>query len=1035
MRPKTWEKTVGHKPVQSWILSIRGGFLIAVWAVYLLSFFLLYRWLGSFATILAVIPVVVSSWLLGFWAGALIGLATFLLDTLLLYWVRSPDLRVLLNVPGVPIAIVMIAVGAAVGRLSDVSGQLEWQLAGRKRVEEALREAEAKYRTLVEQVPAAIYMDALDEVSSTIYFSPQVEAISGYSPEEWLADPKLWVKLLHPDDRQRILAENARTNATGEPFKVEYRLIARDGRTVWVRDEAALVRDEADHPRYWQGVLFDITDRKRAEETLRRQNEYLSALHETALGLMNRLELEDVLENIITRAAQLLGVPHGYIYLVEPGETEIKWKLGVGMFSAAPLHSIKPGEGLTGQVWQTGQPLVVEDYDAWPDRLPDAPPGETRAVMGAPLKSGERVVGVIALAHDEPGFRFESDDVELLSRFAQLALIALDNARLYQAEREQRELAETLRDIGATLVSTLDVDTVLDRILEQVSHVVPNDAADVMLVKDEQAVIARWRGYERFGAAPAQVVFSIATTANLKQMFETGEPMVIPDTHADPNWIRIPESEWIRSFASAPICARSRVVGFLNVNAASPGFFEPAHVERLRVFADQAAVALVNARLFTEAQQSAQHMEALYEVSRALSSSLEEEPLMRAMLEAAYRMLGYKYAAISTVDEAARRVGIRHGIWDGQFDLFPEWIQMSQYSLDQPNILTDVCRTSEIEITGEWDDRLNREIWDRFGHEQLLRIFMPIKIRDRVIGVIEAGYNKQTKGNINDEEVLMLAAFADQVAAALENARLYRVEREQLRRLQESQAQLIQAEKMAALGRLIGSISHEINNPLQAIQGSLTLIEEESEGDRRPEKLKRYASIARQSSERIASMVRRVREFYRPTNQQVRPTDVRAVLEAVLELADNQLKRGNVAVEQEQVGDLPLVQTNADELQQVLLNLVLNAVDAMVAPTAGRGHGGTLRVRMGRDWMQIRDGPTQPAVRIEVSDTGDGIPPALLPHIFEPFTTTHPDKTALGLSISYAIIESHGGQMTVTSQVGVGTTFTILLPVETTNVK
>jgi len=281
--------------------------------------------------------------------------------------------------------------------------------------------------------------------------------------------------------------------------------------------------------------------------------------------------------------------------------------------------------------------------------------------------------------------------------------------------------------------------------------------------------------------------------------------------------------------------------------------------------------------------------------------------------------------------------------------------------------------------------------------------------------------------------VQVLAAFADQVAAALENARLYRVEREQLRRLQESQAQLVQAEKMAALGRMMGSISHEINNPLQAIQGSLTLIEEEVEGGLRPEKLKRYVGIAEQSSERIANIVRRVRDFYRPANQPVRPTDVRAVLEAVLELADNQLKHGNVSVEQEQVGDLPLVQANADELRQVLLNLVLNAVDAMAAPAAGGTHGGTLCVRMGRDRMQTRDGLARPAVRLEVSDTGDGIPPEILPHIFEPFTTTHPDKTALGLSISYTIIAAHGGQMTVASQMGVGTTFTILLPVEMAN--
>ena len=131
--------------------------MIGVWVAYLLSFFLLYRWLGSFATILAVIPVIVSSWLLGFWAGALVGLVTFLLDTFLLYWVRSPDLQVLLGVPGVPIAIVMITVGAAVGRLSDVSGQLERQLADRKRAEEVLRESEARQALILRSLPMAFY--------------------------------------------------------------------------------------------------------------------------------------------------------------------------------------------------------------------------------------------------------------------------------------------------------------------------------------------------------------------------------------------------------------------------------------------------------------------------------------------------------------------------------------------------------------------------------------------------------------------------------------------------------------------------------------------------------------------------------------------------------------------------------------------------------------------------------------------------------------------------------------------------------------
>ena len=136
----------------------------------------------------------------------------------------------------------------------------------RKEADRKLREAEARFRTLVEQVPAVIYIDSNDEISSAIYMSPQVEDMLGYTPEEWLDDPELWVKVLHPDDRERVLAEDARLDAIGGPFSVEYRMLAKDGRAVWVRDEAVLVKDEEGTPLFWQGVLVDITERKRAEE-------------------------------------------------------------------------------------------------------------------------------------------------------------------------------------------------------------------------------------------------------------------------------------------------------------------------------------------------------------------------------------------------------------------------------------------------------------------------------------------------------------------------------------------------------------------------------------------------------------------------------------------------------------------------------------------------------------------------------------------------------------------------------------------------
>jgi PAS domain S-box-containing protein len=137
----------------------------------------------------------------------------------------------------------------------------------------ALREAEARYRTLVEQTPAAVYVDEPDFLGDCVYVSPRIEALVGYAPEEWVQKPGAWLSLIHPDDREWVMARAREANETGEPFFAEYRFITRDGRVVWVHDEATLVLNEDGSRQCWQGLMVDITDRKLAEEELRRAKE------------------------------------------------------------------------------------------------------------------------------------------------------------------------------------------------------------------------------------------------------------------------------------------------------------------------------------------------------------------------------------------------------------------------------------------------------------------------------------------------------------------------------------------------------------------------------------------------------------------------------------------------------------------------------------------------------------------------------------------------------------------------------------------
>jgi PAS domain S-box-containing protein len=139
-----------------------------------------------------------------------------------------------------------------------------------RRAQEEVADAEKRYRTLVEQIPAVVYVDADDDLSTARYVSPAYERLFGYTAQERMADPGLWSKLLHPEDRDRVLALSRETNRTGDPFRCEYRMVARDGRVVWVRDEAVLLRDDSGRAIGWQGIVSDITERKWAEEALRR---------------------------------------------------------------------------------------------------------------------------------------------------------------------------------------------------------------------------------------------------------------------------------------------------------------------------------------------------------------------------------------------------------------------------------------------------------------------------------------------------------------------------------------------------------------------------------------------------------------------------------------------------------------------------------------------------------------------------------------------------------------------------------------------
>lgn len=217
--------------------------------------------------------------------------------------------------------------------------------------------------------------------------------------------------------------------------------------------------------------------------------------------------------------------------------------------------------------------------------------------LSIPLIAGSELLGLYNLGLKLSGNVYGHDERRLLHLIGQQAAVAVQNSRLFQAERQQRQLAEALQEAADIVSSTLDLDQVLDRILQQVERVVAGDAFNVMLLQDNLARTVRWRGYDHPGLS-----LPVDRFPTLSQMMHTGAPIIIPDTTADPNWVPLQGLDPVRSYLSAPILVAGQTAGFLNVGGVLPNRFGPADAQRLEAFAQHAATALQNAQLYEQAQ-------------------------------------------------------------------------------------------------------------------------------------------------------------------------------------------------------------------------------------------------------------------------------------------------------------------------------------------------------------------------------------------------------------------------------------------------
>jgi PAS domain S-box-containing protein len=201
---------------------------------------------------------------------------------------------------------------AIVGNYRDITD--------RKAAEYAIFEAEERYRMLVEKLPAVVFMDKFNDAQSTQYISPRIKDLLGYSPEDWAEGENMWENALHPDDKERVLAEDIRTNKTGDPFHIEYRLRHRNGHYVWIKEDASLIKREDGTPQFWHGILVDITEQKQTQDALLRRDTILKAVGFSAEQFLQSANWEDSIDQILEQLGKATDASRVYIFKKEKME-------------------------------------------------------------------------------------------------------------------------------------------------------------------------------------------------------------------------------------------------------------------------------------------------------------------------------------------------------------------------------------------------------------------------------------------------------------------------------------------------------------------------------------------------------------------------------------------------------------------------------------------------------------------------------------------------------------------------------------------
>lgn len=756
--------------------------------------------------------------------------------------------------------------------------------------------------------------------------------------------------------------------------------------------------------------LFQLNQR------LHSQERFLSLSNMIVKKILAPSKPERLFDDIVNHLTNLFVADYGYITRWDPIQNKMVLIAATNPVESSFLNiEMNPEEAaITEHVLQTGQVLFIEDIEKASDIKQSVKHSAASYHAGSaiciPLVAREYVFGTTILTYERPR-RYSEEDQVFAERVGYQIALALWMVRQDEISRHQLNETRTLMQIGQALGETerIGLDVVLQLIVDSARKLIPQGQKTVihLVDRDHQSLVPQAiSGFQENEKLIPKLKMQIGDGV-AGQVLQEGIAINVADVNTDPRFLQMEIAPTYRSLLVAPVQTASEKLGTISMESEKSNAFSEPEAELLKALGNQAAIAIENTRLFESTQQSLKEVNALYKISQGLAASLDADQLIQDVLLMLKQNFGYSYVQIFLLDPISGDLVFKGGSEEVGIMQAEQEVRLPRGT----GIAGHVAETAASFVT----NNVNEVVFfypNPLQPNTQSELAVPIKVEGRVVGVLDI---QQTRSyRFTDGDLQLITTVADQLAVALQKASLYENLQRSLQQEQTVRSQLLQSERLALVGRLLASVSHELNNPLQAIQNALFLLKEEANLSIQGSQ---DLGLILSETERMAALIERLRSAYRPIRiKDFQPVQLNNLVEDVYALITTHMRHRQIAFEFIPDPELPEVSGISDQIRQVVLNLFLNAIEIMKP-------GGCLTV-------QTRRLSRQKEVLLLVRDTGPGIDPDLLNNIFEPFVTNKSTGTGLGLAITMDIIQQHQGRIEAENNPECGATFKVWLPVD-----